>query len=98
MEEKGELPNENLRELWHGSFEELEAWLREFVNFLGDPCPYDEVGVFVLFQALLDNLRKDVSDGLLEEELAGMLSNEQAAFLRRLLELRGGGDEPTPAP
>jgi hypothetical protein len=41
------------------TYEELQGYLREFSNFLGDPTPYDFIGAFHLFLAILDNLAKN---------------------------------------
>lgn len=68
---------------WRGSFAELEAYLWGFVNFGGDPVPYDFGGVLLLWLALLDNLRVNHIDADLDDA-AGYLSAEQAAFLLRL--------------
>ena len=70
---------------WSGNFEELEAYLRGFVNFGGDPVPYDSGGVIVLWAALLDNLRANHQAGYLDD-VAGYLSPEQIDFLIRLAE------------
>jgi hypothetical protein len=70
---------------WRGSFEELEAYLRGFVNISGEPVPYDFGGVLLLWLALLDNLRANHIDADLGD-VAGYLSPEQAAFLLRLAE------------
>lgn len=68
---------------WSGSFEELEAYLRGFINFGGDPVPYDFGGVLLLWLALLDNLCVNHIDADLYD-VAGFLSPEQIAFLVRL--------------
>lgn len=68
------------------TFEELEEYLREFTNFLGDPAPYDFNGAFHLFLAILDNLathslQADVDD--LEKD-PPPLAEKQVDFLRKL--------------
>jgi hypothetical protein len=68
---------------WSGSYEELEDYLRRFVNFGPDPVPYDFNGVVNLMLALLDNLRERALDAELRE-IGGSMTDEQAAFLRRL--------------
>ncbi len=70
---------------WSGSFEDLEAYLRGFVNFGGGPVPYDFGGALLLCLALLDNLRANHIDADLGD-VAGYLSPEQKAFLLRLAE------------
>jgi hypothetical protein len=84
---------------WTGSFVELETYLREFVNFGGDPVPYDFGGVLLLWLALLDNLRANHIDADLRD-VVGYLSPEQTAFLLRLAErVREAQDaEPRAAP
>ena len=75
---------------WHGTYEELRDYLRGFINFGGDPVPYDFNGVVHLVLALLDNLRENA----LEAELADIresMTDEQAAFLLRLAEHVGRG-------
>lgn len=66
-----------------GSYEQLESYLRGFVNFGPDPVPYDFNGVVHLLLALLDNLREKA----LEEELQDVresMTDEQVTFLLRL--------------
>jgi len=65
------------------SYDDLERYLREFVNILGDPLPYDFTGAAHLFLAILDNLRIHALDAELED-IGGCFSVEQAAFLHRL--------------
>lgn len=75
---------------WSGSYEDLLAYLRHFVNFQGDPAPYDFNGVVHLMLATLDNLSQNVSEAELED-MAGSLSDEQEAFLLKLADyLRRG--------
>lgn len=67
----------------HGSYEDLLAYLRHFVNFGGDPVPYDFNEVVHLMLAILDNLGHNA----LEAELEGVaesFSDEQAAFFLKL--------------
>jgi hypothetical protein len=68
---------------WSGSFEELAAYLRGFVNIDGDPVPHDFGGVVLLWLALLDNLRANGLNGELDD-VAGYMSPEQISFLVRL--------------
>jgi hypothetical protein len=68
---------------WSGSYEELQRYLRHFVNIDGEPGPYDFNGVVHLMLGLLDNLRENA----LEEELKDIresLTEEQAEFFIRL--------------
>jgi hypothetical protein len=65
------------------SHAELRAYLRDLVNFTGDPVPYDFNTVVHLMLALLDNLR----DHALEAELEAIgesMTLEQATFFRKL--------------
>ena len=68
------------------TYEDLEKYLREFVNFHGDPAPYDYVGAFHLFLAILDNLARNHLDADLEslKECGVHLSPEQRAFIEKL--------------
>lgn len=68
---------------WSGSYEDLLAYLRHFVNFRGDPVPYDFDGVVHLMLATLDNLSHNASEAELED-MAGSFSDEQAAFPLKL--------------
>ena len=70
---------------WGGSFEDLEAYLRGFVNIDGGPGPYDFGGVLVLWLALLDNLRANCGDADLGDA-GGYLSPEQREFLLRAVD------------
>ena len=63
------------------TFEQVEAYLREFSNFGGGP-PYDVVGVATLTLALLDNLRENALEVDIEN-LAETVTDEQAAFIVR---------------
>ncbi len=75
---------------WSGSYEELLAYLRQFVNVHGDPVPYDFNGVVDLMLATLDNLGHNALEAELED-MAESFSDEQAAFFLRLADyLRGG--------
>jgi hypothetical protein len=65
---------------WSGGYEDLLAYQRHFVNFRRDPVPYNFNGVVHLMLATLDNLSHNASEAELEE-MAGSLSDEQAAFL-----------------
>jgi hypothetical protein len=68
---------------WTGSYEDLLAYLRRFVNFGGDPVPYDFNGVVHVMLAALDNLRHNASEAELES-IGESFSAEQAAFLLKL--------------
>lgn len=65
------------------SYEQLAAYLREFVNWHCDVAPYDSVGVAHLLGALLDNMHRH---GLEVDfnEMQQRLTPEQAATLRRI--------------
>jgi hypothetical protein len=45
------------------TFEELEQYVREFVNFHGDPAPYDFGGAVALLLALLNTQTERFSAG-----------------------------------
>jgi hypothetical protein len=66
------------------SYEELEAYLREYRNGHGDPVPYDVVGVFHLLLALVDNLRENHIEADLEQFADG-IEPEQLVFLEKLV-------------
>ncbi|WP_339909905.1 hypothetical protein [Symmachiella dynata] len=68
------------------SYEDLERYLREFTNFSGDPVPYDFIGAFHLFLAILDNLANHSIDADFEplEEDPQLLTDEQCKFLGKL--------------
>jgi len=76
------------------TFEELEKYLRGFVNFRGDPVEYDFGGVVALMLALLNNLRERALPAELED-LPETLTEAEAQFLLRLAEYvrrrRGNG-------
>lgn len=69
------------------TFDELEEYLREFINRHGDPAPYDFIGAFTLLTAMLDNLARFSTDA----DYAGLydsgfeLSEEHRRVLERLL-------------
>jgi hypothetical protein len=71
------------------TYEDLERYLREFTNVLGDPVPYDFVGAYGLFLAVLDNLVQNHSEANLEDLKEGpsAFTEDQRAFLKRLLAL-----------
>jgi hypothetical protein len=71
------------------TYEDLEDFLRGFTNWGGDPVPYDFVGAYGLFLAVLENLIENHIEADLENLQEGPLplSERQQAFLRRLLEL-----------
>ena len=68
------------------TFEDLEQYLREFTNFSSDPVPYDFIGAFLLFRAILDNLARNSLEADIEElaEAKPCFSEDQLEFLRRL--------------
>jgi hypothetical protein len=68
------------------TYEDLEKYLRQFVNFHGDPAPYDFVGAFHLFLAILDSLGRHHLDADVEslKECGVTLSREQWAFIEKL--------------
>ena len=68
---------------WTGSYEDLLAYLRQFVNFGGGPVDYDFNGAVHLMLASLDNLRHNALEAELER-IGGSLSDEQAAFILKL--------------
>jgi hypothetical protein len=72
------------------TYEELEAYLRQFSSCLGDPVPYDFVGTFHLFLALLDNLAQNHLDADIDglEETEFKLTPKQTAFLQSLERFR----------
>ena len=77
------------------AYEDLECYLREFVNFKGDPVPYDFVGAYGLFLAILDNLSKNHIEADLEDlqECHAFLTEDQKTFLQRLIQLSEFGIE-----
>lgn len=72
------------------TYEDLERYLREFTNFSGDPVPYDFVGAYNLFLAILDNMIQNHIDADFGDikECGCVLTDHQKAFLQRLLQLR----------
>ena len=72
------------------TYEELEAYLRQFSNFLGDSVPYDFNGTFHLFLALLDNLAENHLDADVDglEDTEFKLTPKQTAFLQSLERFR----------
>jgi hypothetical protein len=74
------------------TFEELEDYLRGFINFHGrGEVYYDFVGTFVLFEALVDNLSRYSLPADLEslaeiKDAEPILNRVQIRFLRQLLE------------
>lgn len=65
------------------SYPDLERYLREFVNPLDDPPPYDFVAAVHLLGAILDNLRTYALEAELEA-IGECFLPEQIAFLQRL--------------
>lgn len=70
------------------TYEELEAYLRQFINFEGSSSQYDFVGAFHLFLALLDNLAVNPShiDDL--EDTDFKFTSKQTQVLRELERFR----------
>lgn len=66
-------------------YEDLQAYLRGFVQFGGDDPPYDFNGTVHLMLALLDNLRANALEAELED-IRGSFTDEQAAFFLKLAE------------
>jgi|SoiMethySBSTD1v2_1073268.scaffolds.fasta_scaffold5611844_1 hypothetical protein len=64
------------------SFEDLVASLRQFTSWTGGP-EYDFSGAVQLLAATVDSLHQHALDAELED-IANHLTEEQAAFLRRL--------------
>lgn len=77
------------------SFEDLERFLREFTNFGGDPVPYDFMGAYNLFLAVLDNLIHNHIDADIEDlkETPPTLTEPQRAFINQLFALDENGSE-----
>ena len=69
------------------TYEQLEDFLRTFVNWHGDPVPYDFNGLLHLVLAGVENLRVNATnqDFL---DYACSITDDQALFLRRLLDSR----------
>jgi hypothetical protein len=80
-------------------YAELREYLRGFINFGGDPVPYDVNGVVHLVLALLDNLRANALPAELQQ-ISGAFTDEQAAFFLQLAEYvrRRAPDELPPRP
>jgi hypothetical protein len=67
------------------TFEDLEAFLRNWVNAYGQKVPYDFNGAFHLLKAILHSMINHSLEADLEEYAKG-LSQKEAAFLRKLIE------------
>ena len=65
-------------------FNDLRQYLRGFTNFQGESVPYDHVGLFHLLSAIIDNLQVHAIEQDLED-LGALLTEDQAAFLSRVL-------------
>ena len=67
-------------------YEDLEQYLREFVNFHDEIGQYDFNGAFHLFLAILDNLARNHLDVDIKEheELRPWITVEQRQFLTKL--------------
>jgi hypothetical protein len=65
------------------TFEELERFLREFVNFGGDRVPYDFGGAAALMLASLNNLREKALPAELED-LPESLTEDESQFILQL--------------
>jgi hypothetical protein len=71
------------------SYEDLQAYLRGFINFHGGPVPYDFNGTVQLLLSLLDNLRANALEAELED-IRDSFTDEQAAFFLKVAEYVGG--------
>ena len=70
------------------TFDELLAYLRDFANFGGGPVPYDFLGTYLLFEALLTNLsERSIDQDVLDLAESYRLDERQRKFLKRLLEV-----------
>lgn len=67
------------------SFEQLEDYLRTFVNWGGDIVPYDSGGVVCLLGAILDNIHRLGMESDFEE-MAEYLTTDQIATLRWIVD------------
>jgi hypothetical protein len=65
------------------SHDEFVAFLRSATGWRGDEPPFDTVGLFHAFLALLDNLRENALPAEVAD-LCSILSPDQIAFLRTL--------------
>ena len=66
------------------TFEQLELFLRGFSNAQGDPTPYDFVGAYSLFLAIVENLmqyglKADI------ESMKAMTRKEHVEYLKAIL-------------
>ena len=66
-------------------YEDLQAYLRDFVQFGGGYPPYDFNGAVHLMLALLDNLHANALEAELKD-IRGAFTDEQAAFFLKLAE------------
>jgi hypothetical protein len=69
------------------TYEDLERFLREFVNFGEDVGQYDSNGALYLLRAVLENLSSNYCDGDDEvlDDFCRELTPEQKQFLKKLL-------------
>lgn len=65
------------------SYEQLQGYLRSFVNWRGDVAPYDFGAVANLLGVLLDNVSAHAQDAEVQE-LTERLTEGQAATLLRI--------------
>ena len=63
------------------SFEDLKRYLEDFTCWRGEEHVYDFGGVASLFLALLDNIRKNSTEGDIEE-IGGYFTETQREFLK----------------
>ena len=66
------------------TFEQLETYLREFTNAHGDAVPYDFVGAYSLFLAIVENLAQYGLESDLQR-MKAMTGEEHLAFLKAVM-------------
>lgn len=69
------------------TYEQLESFLRNFVNFHGDPAPYDFNGLLHLVLAGVDSLRENATEQDFLD-FSASITDEQAEFLATMLSRR----------
>jgi hypothetical protein len=82
------------------NFDALQRYLREFVNSLGDPVPYDFGRALQLLLAALDNMRAHALEADLKVGMARLCAQRPkraTACCRRRLSPRPRVERPTPA-
>ena len=68
------------------TYEDLQVFLRNFINFHEDSGQYDQNGLVHLMLAILDNLRANALDVDLEE-IGDAFEDDQAAFFIKIADL-----------